>query len=172
MARPAGCGRRKFLDTDRGGGNFLCAGSRTVLGERRGISYGPLSRSSGAGELHQPGKCRGFLGFLRTGFFHERPVTRERDAQRRALSGAKRARAATSRAAAGYPKHGNEWKIYFQHTISPELFLSFSQDRGYREGYLRADLAGHRGHHDWKTGVDGIFTPVHEALQYSITKPG
>jgi len=84
-------------------------------------------------------------------------------------------------------------QIFFQHTISPELFLSFSgsvrdsgatltsntqatpvivsQDRGYREGYLRADLAGHHGHHDWKTGVDGIFTPVHEALQYSIIDP-
>ncbi|HXN95405.1 MAG TPA: TonB-dependent receptor [Candidatus Acidoferrales bacterium] len=84
-------------------------------------------------------------------------------------------------------------QIYFQHTISPELFLSFSgsvrdssamlasnaqatpvivsQDRGYREGYLRADLAGHHGHHDWKTGVDGIFSPVHEALQYTITDP-
>ena len=46
-----------------------------------------------------------------------------------------------------------------------------SQDRGYREGYVRANLAGHRAHHDWKTGVDGIFTPVHEALQYSITDP-
>src|SRR5229473_46784 len=84
-------------------------------------------------------------------------------------------------------------QIYFQHTISPELFLSFSgsvrdasatltsnaqstpvivsQDRGYREGYARADLAGHRGHHDWKTGVDSIFSPVHEALQYAITDP-
>src|SRR5712691_2244427 len=84
-------------------------------------------------------------------------------------------------------------QIYFQHTISPELFLSFSgsvrdasatltsnpfatpvivsQDRGYREGYARADLAGHRGHHDWKTGVAGIYTPVHEALQYTITDP-
>jgi len=84
-------------------------------------------------------------------------------------------------------------QIYFQHTISPDLFLSFSgsvrdssatlasnaqatpvivsQDRGYREGYLRADLAGHRGHHDWKTGVDGILSPVHEALQYTITDP-
>src|SRR5712671_1798824 len=84
-------------------------------------------------------------------------------------------------------------QIYFQHTISPELFLSFSgsvrdssatlasnaqatpvvvsQDRGYREGYARADLAGHHGHHDWKTGVDGIFSPVHEALQYAITDP-
>src|SRR2546426_12591505 len=82
-------------------------------------------------------------------------------------------------------------QIYFQHTISPDLFLSFSgsvrdssatlasnaqatpvivsQDRGYREGYLRADLAGHRGHHDWKTGVDVIFGPVHEALHKSLS---
>ena len=84
-------------------------------------------------------------------------------------------------------------QIYFQHAISSDLFLSFSgsvrdssatlasnpqatpvivsQDRGYREGYARADLAGHHGHHDWKTGVDGIFSPVHEALQYTITDP-
>jgi outer membrane cobalamin receptor len=84
-------------------------------------------------------------------------------------------------------------QIYFQHTISSDLFLSFSgsvrdssatlasnaqatpvivsQDRGYREGYLRADLAGHHGHHDWKTGVDGVFSPVHETLQYTITDP-
>ncbi len=82
-------------------------------------------------------------------------------------------------------------QIYFQHTISPNLFLSLSgsvrdssatltsnasatpvivsQDRGYREGYVRGDLAGHRGRHDWKTGVDAIFSPVHEALQYKIT---
>jgi hypothetical protein len=82
-------------------------------------------------------------------------------------------------------------QVFFQHTISPELFLSFSgsvrdvratlasnasatpvivsQDRGYREGYARADLAGHHGHHNWKTGVDGIFSSVHEALQYTIT---
>jgi hypothetical protein len=84
-------------------------------------------------------------------------------------------------------------QIYFQHPLSRDLFLRFSgsvrdsratlrsnaqatpvivsQDRGYREGYLRADLAGHRGQHDWKTGVDGIFSPVHEALQYAITNP-
>jgi len=84
-------------------------------------------------------------------------------------------------------------QIYFQHTISANLFLSFSgsvrdssatlasnpqatpvivsQDRGYREGYARADLAGHHGHHDWKMGVDSIFCPVHEALQYTITDP-
>jgi len=84
-------------------------------------------------------------------------------------------------------------EMFFQHTISPELFLSFSgsvrdasatltsnllatpvivaQNRGYREGYVRGDIAGHRGHHDWKAGVDGIFSPVHEALQYTITDP-
>jgi hypothetical protein len=84
-------------------------------------------------------------------------------------------------------------QIYFQHLISQDLFLSLSgstrdinatfrsnaaatpvivsQDRGYREGYLRADLAGHRGHHDWKAGVDSLFNPVHEALQYTITDP-
>lgn len=84
-------------------------------------------------------------------------------------------------------------QIYFQHPISPDLLLSLSgnvrdadatlrsnatatpvvvsQDRGYREGYLRADLAGHRGHHDWKAGVDSLFSPVHEALQYTITDP-
>ncbi len=84
-------------------------------------------------------------------------------------------------------------QVYFQHPISQNLFLSLSgsvrdasatlrsnaaatpvvvsQDRGYREGYLRADLAGHRGRHDWKAGADGIFSPVREALQYTITNP-
>jgi hypothetical protein len=84
-------------------------------------------------------------------------------------------------------------QVSFQHPISQYLFLSLSgsvrdanatlrsnaaatpvtvsQDRGYREGYLRTDLAGHRGYHDWKTGVDSLFSPVHEALQYTITDP-
>jgi TonB-dependent receptor-like protein len=84
-------------------------------------------------------------------------------------------------------------QIFFQHTISSDLFLSFSgsvreasaalrsnplatpvivtQNRGYREGYVRGDIAGHHGSHDWKAGVDGIFSPVHEALQYTITDP-
>jgi hypothetical protein len=84
-------------------------------------------------------------------------------------------------------------QVYFQHTISPSLFLSFSgsvrdasatltsnpsstpvivsQERGYREGYVRGDIAGHHGHHDWKAGVDSIFSPVREALQYNITDP-
>lgn len=82
-------------------------------------------------------------------------------------------------------------QIYYQHTISPAVFLSVAgsvrdasfllrsnelatpvivqQDRGYREGYVRADLAGHKGRHDWKAGIDSFFTPVREALQYRIT---
>ncbi|HEV7969148.1 MAG TPA: TonB-dependent receptor [Candidatus Acidoferrales bacterium] len=46
-----------------------------------------------------------------------------------------------------------------------------SQHRGYREGYGRADLAGQHGRHEWKFGVDGIFSPVNENLQYQITDP-
>jgi hypothetical protein len=45
------------------------------------------------------------------------------------------------------------------------------QNRGYREGYVRADLAGHHGRHEWKFGVDGIFSPVNENLQFQITDP-
>jgi len=85
-------------------------------------------------------------------------------------------------------------QIHFQHTISSSLFVSLSgsvrdsnatltsnpfakpvivsQDRGYREGYVRGDLAGQRGRHAWKAGIDAIFSPVHEALQYGITDPG
>jgi hypothetical protein len=84
-------------------------------------------------------------------------------------------------------------QIFFQHAISPNLFLSVSgsvrhasadltsnplatpvivaQSRGYREGYARADLAGHHSRHNWKTGVDTLFTPAHEALRYQITDP-
>src|SRR5216683_757775 len=48
-----------------------------------------------------------------------------------------------------------------------------SQDRGYREGYGRVDLAGHDGRHEWKVGVDGISSPVNENLQYLINEnPG
>jgi hypothetical protein len=84
-------------------------------------------------------------------------------------------------------------QISFQHLVSPDLLLSasgsvrdataelfssvsatpvvVSQDRGYREGYVRGDLAGHHGRQDWKGGVDDIFNPVHERLQYTITDP-
>ena len=84
-------------------------------------------------------------------------------------------------------------QIDFQHAFSPNLLLSaagsvrdaeatlssnqlatpviVSQDRGYREGYVRADLAGHHGAHNWKAGVDSLFGPVREQLQYAITDP-
>jgi hypothetical protein len=82
-------------------------------------------------------------------------------------------------------------QLRYTHTFSPELLFSVagsvrdatallssnaqstpvivSQDRGYREGYVRADLAGHQGKHEWKIGADGIFSPVHESLRYQIT---
>ena len=84
-------------------------------------------------------------------------------------------------------------QLDFQHAISPDLFFTasgsirdlvatlssnpsstpivVSQDRDYREGYLRSDLAGHHGHNDWKVGVDSLFGPVHEQLRYTITDP-
>ena len=95
------------------------------------------------------------------------------------------------RQAAGNSETGGQ--IWFQHAISQNLLLTFSgsvrdatatlssndlatpvivsQDRGYREGYFRSDLAGHHGHNDWKIGADGLFASVHENLQYSITDP-
>jgi carboxypeptidase family protein/TonB-dependent receptor-like protein len=87
----------------------------------------------------------------------------------------------------------NSGQIYFQHIASPNLLWSLSasfrddsftlqsndlstpvivaQNRGYREGYSRADISWHRGHNDWKAGVDVLFTPVHESLSYQITDP-
>lgn len=84
-------------------------------------------------------------------------------------------------------------QVSFQHVISSNLLLTFSgnvrddtstlssndastpvivsQDRGFREGYIRGDLAGHHGHHDWKVGGDSLFAPVRESLQYTITDP-
>jgi hypothetical protein len=84
-------------------------------------------------------------------------------------------------------------QIYYQHISADNLLWSASgsvrdasttlrsndlatpvvvaQDRGYREGYVRGDVAGHTGHHDWKAGIDAFFTPVHESLVYQITDP-
>src|SRR4030095_12872198 len=82
-------------------------------------------------------------------------------------------------------------QIFYQHISSNNLLWTFSgsardasailrsndlatpvivsQNRGYREGYVRADVAGHTGHHDWKAGVDSLFTTVSESLAYQIT---
>jgi hypothetical protein len=84
-------------------------------------------------------------------------------------------------------------QVDFQHVISPDLLFTtsgsirdvvatlssnpsstpviVSQDRGYREAYVRGDLAGHYGPNDWKVGVDSLFGPVNEQLQYTITDP-
>jgi outer membrane cobalamin receptor len=84
-------------------------------------------------------------------------------------------------------------QVYYQHISSDNLLWTFSgsvrdasavlrsnqlatpvivsQNRGYREGYLRADVTGHAGHHDWKVGVDALFLPVSESLAYQITDP-
>jgi hypothetical protein len=83
--------------------------------------------------------------------------------------------------------------IYYQRVISPALLFDAegsvrdesadlwsnssstpiltAQQRGFREGYTRADLAWHHGRHDLKFGADGIFSSVNEALQYTITEP-
>ena len=84
-------------------------------------------------------------------------------------------------------------QIYFQHILSPDMVFSaagsvrdsratlssnalstpviVSQNRGYQEGYARADFSAHHGHHDWKAGLDEVFTPVHETFRYAITDP-
>jgi hypothetical protein len=84
-------------------------------------------------------------------------------------------------------------QIHYTHAFSSDILLSVAgsvrdayallnsnaqstpmivfQNRGYREGYARADLAGHHGRHEWKLGADGIFNPVNENLQYQITDP-
>jgi len=44
-----------------------------------------------------------------------------------------------------------------------------AQQRGFREGYVRASIAWHYGDHDFKAGADGVFNSINEALQYRIT---
>jgi hypothetical protein len=46
------------------------------------------------------------------------------------------------------------------------------QDRGFREGYAGAALAGTTGAHDWKAGADAIFASVREDFSYRITDRG
>lgn len=82
-------------------------------------------------------------------------------------------------------------QISLEHTFSPSLIMSVrasfrdvaaqlwsnplstpisaAQDRGFREAYTNADLAGHHGHHDWKIGAEATFTSVREAFSYNIT---
>ena len=81
--------------------------------------------------------------------------------------------------------------VSWQHTISPDFLLTAAgsvldtsaglrsndlatpvivdQQRGFRQGWARFDVAGHRGNHDWKIGVDSILRHVNERLNYIIT---
>jgi len=46
-----------------------------------------------------------------------------------------------------------------------------TQDRSYREGYVKGDIAAHSGIHEFKVGVEGDFASIREALSYQITDP-
>jgi outer membrane cobalamin receptor len=81
-------------------------------------------------------------------------------------------------------------QLSLQHNFSPSLVMSVrtslrdvtarlwsnplstpiapTQERGFREAYVNADLAGHHGHHDWKIGAEASFASIHEAFSYQI----
>ncbi len=83
--------------------------------------------------------------------------------------------------------------LSWQHTFSPALLLTAAggvldteaittsnaeatpvdveQQRGFRQGWLHSDVAGHLGHNDWKVGADAILRNVHEQLGYTVTEP-
>ncbi|HEY1496754.1 MAG TPA: TonB-dependent receptor [Candidatus Solibacter sp.] len=84
-----------------------------------------------------------------------------------------------------------EGQAYAQHIFSPTLIGTFGvmardltarlwsnplstpiaagQDRGFREAYIKASLAGHHGRHEWKTGIDARFADLREEFDYQIT---
>ena len=47
--------------------------------------------------------------------------------------------------------------------------ISAAQDRGFREGFLGANLSGHKGRHEWKIGGDSRYAAVRENFSYAIT---
>jgi len=79
----------------------------------------------------------------------------------------------------------------YQHIFSPEVLGDFHamfrqdsdafwsnplstpvvafQNRGFKEEYLKATVAVHHGHQEWKTGIEADFTPLHEAFRDTIT---
>jgi hypothetical protein len=46
--------------------------------------------------------------------------------------------------------------------------ISARQDRGFREAYFSANLSGHKGRHEWKTGADASFASLQESFGYNI----
>jgi hypothetical protein len=62
--------------------------------------------------------------------------------------------------------------------VSAELFsnplsvpILADQDRGFRQGYLSADLSGQLGRHQLKGGVDAMISSLRERFSYRITRP-
>lgn len=49
--------------------------------------------------------------------------------------------------------------------------IAAAQDRGFREVYVKATLAGQRGVHEWKVGGDANTAQVRERFSYAITDP-
>jgi len=49
--------------------------------------------------------------------------------------------------------------------------IAASQDRGFRDVYLKASLAGHAGAHEWKAGADMAAGTVRERFSYRMTDP-
>jgi hypothetical protein len=47
--------------------------------------------------------------------------------------------------------------------------ISAAQNRGFKEGYLSASLAGHYGPHEWKAGTDARYASLNEQFGYQIT---
>jgi outer membrane cobalamin receptor len=44
-----------------------------------------------------------------------------------------------------------------------------TQDRGFREVYVKAAVGGHRGVHEWKAGGDVVFASLNERFAYRLT---
>ena len=83
-----------------------------------------------------------------------------------------------------------EGQVYYQHVFSPSILGSFGgmarditarlwsnplstpisteQDRGYREAYLKGNLSGHKGRHEWKVGAEARFASINEQFGYRI----
>ncbi len=49
--------------------------------------------------------------------------------------------------------------------------IAAEQDRGIRDGYVKATIAWHAGAHDWKAGADTSYGRVREQFAYRITDP-
>ncbi len=84
-------------------------------------------------------------------------------------------------------------QISYQHVFSPNVLGDFrvmardltaglwsnalatpviaSQDRSYREGYVKGTISAHAGHHEFKTGFESDSASIQESLSYLITDP-